>query len=742
MHFDQNYAPVNVNIPVPHNQVLQNKWYSPMDIPRNVSITFTPETSYYFSRETLQTVTGHLVGTIQHRAQNGGPMSVFLYNLVSANGYSNDYFAKMVQSVFEILDPADDDGNGISEIIVTDAVHDVIDTYYAVCLHEYPDLTFCISQDAANKILRKASHVANIRARQMQQNQNTNQYQHNQNMPVTQTHNPIFPNQSNGHAHSNLNSSGVQFLNQNQQHNMNNGMMHSNQFNSNAINQPIDSNNMYHGNMNQPHNHNAGINMQQNNPLQDPNLQFIQSSLTNQQNATQTHPQPNLNNHEPVNQFTVNEFSPTTEIKPSEETCTDVRYMRLSDNQKNMVDEQFNGEIPEGSVVIPYDSGNGAEHSLLLPIEALDGIYDPQSTFKRAVGKGINDTYNAHVPMFNSHSSRLCAILEPDGTRHYLIDDKRDANMNIEDHIPPGATVDWKLVQDKTLTDSEGTPLNNGKAFVFDSPIIGTPNLASATANYALRSKMDKCSYGQETKRVVEYRINNANSFYVENPIEVLNVLKLGKKCHNMIKMIKDMKHVTNDNPKLRKYVDETATKIINEFTLYSIGADVVIDSFLDDYLELIEIITEEYGPAMVMQYEKARDIIVDKICTAVSASKIEDFTLPITVADDDGEEDTEKNSKITSNLILMVEMSQITEIPFKFEDLGIGVYSPHELSKEHGMIDRDVMPDLYDAVKTIVLRQGASKIVPSAIETIDGVKLSIHRSAYDQETFILVKEN
>ena len=704
----------NNTLPVPCDQMLRNKWYTPSELPELVRVTYTPERSYYFSQQTLQNVTGHLVGTIQHRASSGGALSTFMYNLLSSNQYSNEYFAKVVDSVYELLDTSDEDEVGnINSKMLTDAVSDTISLYYYIFINEFPVLNQYLTHQTIDSIMKRARVVNNIRNRQLNRGQqqpaqlNHSNYINPYEVPAqTPSNNPIFPNQTPQQADMGTSGPGVQRINQ-----LNHGQNNNSGYSNHHVNH-----------------HN------QSNAVTDPNLQFLNPNTNNASNQM-SHP-----NVPFVNAATDN----STFVEPEiiEDEIFDSRFKQLSDEQQGVVTDLFDGEIPEGAMVIPYNFGKGSEKVLLLPVSAVEGIYDPQTVFKNSVGKNVYDHYDIHVPAYNSVKQVLRVIIRSDGTRNYLIDDRRDTDVNIEDHIPAGAKVDWDGIKSKELINSDGNIVSDGKAFVFDTPVTASPSVASATANYAMRSVMDKSSYGQETKRSVEYRVNQANAFYVDDPVAVLNVLKLGRKSHDMVKLIKDIKEVTKENPKLRRYIDESATKIINEFTLYSVGADIVIDSFLDDYRELMDIVTEEYSPVMTKIYEKSRDAIVDRICTAVSASSIDDFTLPITVTDEKGEDNLDKDAEITSNLILMVEMSQVTEIPYTFEELNIGLYQPHELSKPHGMIDQTEMPDLHSTIGAIVNRQGEDKAVPSSLETKDGTVITIHRSAYEHLTYILVKEN
>lgn len=734
----------NAQLPVPANYVIDTNWVDPLYIPDQVPIAYTPSSANFFTQKTLQNVTGNFIGNLQVRARRGGALSIFLYNLMSSEGFANNYYAQAIESIFEMLNTNDDDvEDGISEIKITPIIDDVISMYYAIYLNDFPALNGLIDPSTRDKVFRRAKIVSDIRMGNMtragnnpstlvhgfQQNQNMHQ-QHNQfqNQQFTQNQPPM----NTGHnQHFNQ-----QFTHDNGFHNHGN-VSHGQLAANNATSTSTawftqgSSNNMQH----QPQS-NAVMNNQPT-VSADPNVAFMTGQVTTPVEVSHTGTYENLAViHDVASHDEEREVIAVVNPPNSD-------YQLVSESQRDVIDHFFDGIVPEEARVISYPLRGKEEKVFLFPFKLVNDIYDEQSAFKDQLSKQRFDLQYAHVPAFNTLAEKLGVVLESDGTRHYVISNV-DSDMDINDHIPPLAVVQWDKVQTKPLVDSDGKKIDNSGAYVFDTPVTATTSVASATAHYAMRAMVENCSYGQETERVVEYRVNNANSFYVTNPKAVLDVLKVGRKIDTIHEFIADVEMAVKGNKRLHHYVNTTVVKAINDYVLYSTGTDIVISSIFDGSVsELLDLLAEDYGVGMVKLVEKALpSVIGDAICTAVSSDDVEDFTLPITVTNDDGEENLDKDKKIRSNLVLMVERVQNTEMPYTFDELGLGLTSPHELAKPHGMVDQNMMPEVYNALKSIVMRHGSAKIIPSKIITMDGIELSIHRSAYDFETLIVVKEN
>ena len=85
----------NQQLPVPANQLIDGNWISD---PYRTNLP-VPQKQIFMQRPDLQWVLGLTAATLVNNLQDNcrnSPISIFAYNLFSANGYANNYFMTIV----------------------------------------------------------------------------------------------------------------------------------------------------------------------------------------------------------------------------------------------------------------------------------------------------------------------------------------------------------------------------------------------------------------------------------------------------------------------------------------------------------------------------------------------------------------------------------------------------------------------------------------------------------------------
>ena len=74
----------------------------------------------------------------------------------------------------------------------------------------------------------------------------------------------------------------------------------------------------------------------------------------------------------------------------------------------------------------------------------------------------------------------------------------------------------------------------------------------------------------------------------------------------------------------MRAYIDRRGTKVVNDYLHFSMGIDVTIDSFIDDYEELIDYVGTSDSIPYSEFLEDYQSVLIHSICNAISGKDVD----------------------------------------------------------------------------------------------------------------------
>ncbi len=421
--------------------------------------------------------------------------------------------------------------------------------------------------------------------------------------------------------------------------------------------------------------------------------------------------------------------------------------MAIERDKQAILDRWFGGVKPKGTIEKEYGD---ISYYAFTPEVLFSGSYKTSDTLDYYFNQGLEPPASAAcLPMSIKGRTQVISILFLDGQRLDMIIPVGD-EMDINDHIPPAAIVAWDKLKEKVIYDENGKALNENNVFIVEDEFefVGTPNSVSITANaYAL--VIDEIKLGNPTERPIEYVANDPVGFHCENVNALLDLFGEDKKIDNIEQFVKSVNECESLDIGVKAYLDQKGTRIINDFLQYSMGIKVRVDSLLNDYFDLENILSYNFGPHYTDYLKKAQKRISQSICNAVHGENT-DYISNITGEYETVETIEGKSVKkkiqfdiesANSNLVIFNNRTQVTELPWVYDDLGINLIKQNIDADPYVLLTKNEHnEDQYNALKEVLDRSMCDGVIKETkIITKDRIVLSILQSAYDDNSFIIV---
>ena len=450
---------------------------------------------------------------------------------------------------------------------------------------------------------------------------------------------------------------------------------------------------------------------------------------------------------EDFNQYEAEKGEP--ELSEKEKRSKEIAIKNQMEDQQLMLDKFFDGKVPEGVGTIEIE---GLPHYLFTPEALFSGKYNLSHTINYYLEQGrVPPADLLALPLTVKGKTMVHSILNSDGVRIDIVTpDKREEGMKIEDHIPAKAMVRWKKLQERFHYMNDGTILDDS-VVVMSNELTGTTNSASIVANcYAIAS--ESIDLVNSEHKPIEYTVNDPVGFYVEDAQSVIDKFNDNIEIYDIKSFVKSVNEDDALDIGIKSYIDKKGTEVINDFLKYSMVLNVEFDSFLNEYEELEEYIKTHHGESFLEYLNKAQVKLTKAICSAVKGDCIEDLasvSVELKVKEMENDKEVTKTKKVdgekfNSNLVVFNNRTQITELPWMLEDLGLDFVKQIPLADPFIMLTKENdygTSDIYESIEELALRatlDGNYKNV--TMITKDRVKISIVQSAYDDETFMIVK--
>ena len=415
-------------------------------------------------------------------------------------------------------------------------------------------------------------------------------------------------------------------------------------------------------------------------------------------------------------------------------------------DKKAILDRWFGGVKPKGLIEKEYD---GISYYAFTPEALYSGSYKASDTIDYYFNNGLVPPASAaSLPMTIKGVTEVVSILFLDGQRHDMIIPVGDT-MDINEHVPPAAIIAWNKLKEEIIYDENAKALNDNNVFIVEDEFVGTTNSVSITANaYALVT--DEISLGNPTQRPIEYVVNDPVGFHTENVNVLLDLFGEEANVDNIKQFVKSVNECDALDIGVKSYIDHKGTAIINDFLLYSMGVNIRIDSVLTDYNDLEMILQNNFGPHYLDYLRKAEKQLSQSVCNAIHGDDV-DFISNITgeykavETKANGKSVTRKvefdTDSANGSLVIFNNRTQVTELPWVYEDLGITLVRQHKDADPFVLLTKNEHnEDQYGALKEVLNRSMNDGVIrETKIITKDRIVLSILQSAYDDNSFIIV---
>ena len=414
-------------------------------------------------------------------------------------------------------------------------------------------------------------------------------------------------------------------------------------------------------------------------------------------------------------------------------------------DKKAILDRWFGGVKPAGLIEKEYD---GISYYAFTPEALYSGSYKATDTIDYYFNIGLVPPASAaSLPLTIKGKTEVFSILFIDGQRHDMIIPVGD-NMDIDEHIPPAAIIAWNKLKEKVIYDENGKALNDNNVFIVDDEFVGTANSVSITANaYALVT--DEIELGNPTQRPIEYVVNDPVGFHCENVNVLIDLFGEEANVDNIKQFVKSVNESDALDIGVKSYIDHKGTAVINDFLLYSMGINVRIDSILTEYDDLEMVLQNHFGPHYLDYLRKAEKQLSQSVCNAVHGQDIDfisnisgEYEVVETIKGKTVKRKVEFDTDTANgSLVIFNNRTQVTELPWVYEDLGISLVRQHKDADPFVLLTKNEHnEDQYGALKEVLNRSMNDGVIKETqIITKDRIVLSILQSAYDENSFIIV---
>ena len=422
-----------------------------------------------------------------------------------------------------------------------------------------------------------------------------------------------------------------------------------------------------------------------------------------------------------------------------------IKYM--NDDQEKVIQKWFNGVVPEGVDRIEVD---GASYYAFTPEALYSGSYKAAETLKHYFAKGERPPASAaSLPLTLKGINRVVSILTSDGVRGDIIlpDIEGTENMDINDHIPPKAIVEWRKLREKEIFDENGNAITDGLV-VMENELVGTTNNASIIANcFAIST--EEIDIANSTNRPIEYYVNDPKGFYVEEVDSILEVFGVDKEYASITDLVRTINDSEISHSGILSYVVKKGTEAMNDYIQYSMGLDVTISNFLTDYDELIEFVEDQSDVPYADYLNNYQKELIGIVCNAVRGDTIGNLETISGEMEKEKVEDGEvkaevvsfEGSDLDSSLVIFNDKVQVTEMPWTFADTKLTLVKQLEHAAPFIVLqNNEDNRDIYTAINEIYDRglfDGEARKIK--LITKDLIELEIMKSAYEDDVLILV---
>ena len=436
------------------------------------------------------------------------------------------------------------------------------------------------------------------------------------------------------------------------------------------------------------------------------------------------------------------------QIEVTPESTEEEKWIKyMNDDQEKVIQKWFNGVVPEGIDRIEVD---GANYYAFTPEALYSGSYTAAETLKYYFAKGERPPASAaSLPLTLKGINRVVSILTSDGVRGDIIlpDIQGTENMDIDDHIPPKAIVEWRKLREKEIFDENGKAITDG-IVVMENELVGTTNNASIVANcFAIST--EEIDIANSTNRPIEYYVNDPKGFYVEEVGSILKVFGVDKDYDSISDLVKTINDSEITHAGILSYIVNKGTDAMNDYIQYSMGLDVTISNFLTDYDELVEFVEDQSDVPYADYLNNYQKELVGIVCNAVRGDTISNLE---TISGEmekekvkDGKVKTEvvsfEGSDLDNNLVIFNDKVQVTEMPWTFADTRLTLVKQLEHAAPFIVLqNNEDNRDIYTAINEIYDRglfDGETRKIK--LITKDLVELEIMKSAYEDDVLVLI---
>jgi hypothetical protein len=220
-------------------------------------------------------------------------------------------------------------------------------------------------------------------------------------------------------------------------------------------------------------------------------------------------------------------------------------------------------------------------------------------------------------------------------------------------------------------------------------------------ANVKFHINMMKYGVDKTGDAPAEFYVKLVQPVYVEESSHVDYLHKLAETT-SLLELVSEMKNgFEGDNSSFWYALDKRITDAIN-FALEKNFQfkDWSIDSFTNDYVELLEALYEAYDSEVPAKLEAVSNKIIKACCNSLTADETSDYFNVITSKDENTGITFDKFQK---HVVPFADYCSVTYLPWNLEDLDIG------LSKEPVLLTESADPALRKAVVALIRRVKSS---------------------------------
>lgn len=167
--------------------------------------------------------------------------------------------------------------------------------------------------------------------------------------------------------------------------------------------------------------------------------------------------------------------------------------------------------------------------------------------------------------------------------------------------------------------------------------------------------------------------------------------------------------------------IDQRLTAGVNDLLRYELGiADLSIDSYIEDYEELSQLLMDEYGEPTSVAFEQLAARLPEQKLTVLTGAQFSEYL---------SKEDLAGGEDMGSKLLVFLETVVVTRLPWTTDDVTIDL-------SEGGLVTQEALPNVYGALEAIFTR---NKHEQRKYELLmkDGERFSLHKAAFSNNYLI-----